>query len=62
MLAGDNAGILVDPGNAAALAEGLLMVLSDKDRAQAMRQATARVRERYYWDRLVSDFVKVYAF
>jgi glycosyltransferase involved in cell wall biosynthesis len=54
------AGLLVTPGDAEALAEGLLTVLRDEGRAKAMSEAALEIRERYYWDALVSDFVKVY--
>ncbi len=55
------AGLLVEPGNAQALAEGILTILEDGDLARAMQQAALRLREKYYWDVLVSDFVQVYS-
>ncbi len=54
------AGMLVNPGDAQALAEGILAVLGDGDLAHAMKEATLRLRERYYWDVLVQDFIEVY--
>lgn len=54
------AGVLVAPSEAAALAEGILAVLRDRDRARAMGQAALELRGRYYWDVLVHDFVRVY--
>lgn len=54
------AGILVKPGDAEALADGLLTVLTDEDRAYAMAQAAQEIRERYYWDVLIRDFCKIY--
>jgi glycosyltransferase involved in cell wall biosynthesis len=60
MLEDGQAGLLVNPGDSDALAEGILALLQDRERAQAMREAALRVRERYYWDVLVKDFVKVY--
>lgn len=54
------AGILVKPGDAEALADGLLGVLADEDRAYAMAQAAQEMRERYYWDVLIRDFCKIY--
>jgi len=60
ILDGGKAGILVNPGEAHALAKGIVTVLRDRDRAQAMREAALRLRERYYWDVLVREFVKVY--
>jgi glycosyltransferase involved in cell wall biosynthesis len=54
------AGMLVKAGDVHALAEGIVTVLRDRNEAQAMREAALRLRERYYWDVLVKDFVKVY--
>lgn len=54
------AGILVKPGDAEALTDGLLGVLTDEDRAYAMAQAAQEMRERYYWDVLIHDFCKIY--
>jgi len=53
-------GLLVSPGSSAALAEGIVAILKDEPlRARLSAQALG-VRERYYWDRLVRDFVQVY--
>jgi glycosyltransferase involved in cell wall biosynthesis len=60
MLDDGKAGLLVKPGDSDALAEGILALLQDRERAQAMREAALQVRERTYWDVLVKDFVKVY--
>jgi glycosyltransferase involved in cell wall biosynthesis len=54
------AGILVAPGKADALAEGILTVLADGNRAKAMSESALELCEKYYWDVLVRDFVKVY--
>jgi len=54
------AGLLVEAGDAQALAEGILTILEDSDLAHAMQEAALSLRERYYWDVLVRDFVKVY--
>lgn len=54
------AGMLVQPGDAQALAEGITAVLEDGDLAHAMKEAALSLRERYYWDVLVKDFVRVY--
>jgi len=54
------AGMLVEAGDAQALAEGILAVLEDSDLAHAMQEAAFSLRERYYWDVLVQDFAKVY--
>jgi glycosyltransferase involved in cell wall biosynthesis len=60
ILGDGEAGMLVNPGDAHALAKGIVTVLRDRDRAQAMGEAALRLRERYYWDVLVQDFVEVY--
>ena len=60
MLGDGQAGVLVKPGDSDALAEGILALLQDQERVQAMREAALRLRERHYWDVLVKDFVKVY--
>lgn len=60
ILADGQAGMLVPPGNAQALANGIIAVLQDKEKTQSMREAALRLRERYYWDVLVQDFVRVY--
>jgi len=54
------AGLLVTPGDANALAEGILSVLRDEDRAKAMAEVALERRKQYYWDVLVKDFVRVY--
>jgi glycosyltransferase involved in cell wall biosynthesis len=60
ILDGGRAGMLINPGDAHALAKGIVTVLRDWDRARAMREAALRLRERYYWDALVKNFVEVY--
>jgi glycosyltransferase involved in cell wall biosynthesis len=54
------AGLLVALGDAEALAEGILAVLRDEARARAIAETALEMRERYYWDVLVQDFVKIY--
>lgn len=60
ILADGKAGLLVNPGDRQALAEGILQLLHDEDRRRAMAEMALEVRERYYWDVLVKDFVSVY--
>lgn len=60
ILDGGRAGMLVEPGDVHALSEGIVTVLQDRDRAQAMREGGLRLREQYYWDVLVRRFVQVY--
>jgi glycosyltransferase involved in cell wall biosynthesis len=59
-LDGGRAGVLVAPGDASALADGIVHVLQDSEEALKMQQAAAVVRERYYWDILVHEFVRIY--
>jgi glycosyltransferase involved in cell wall biosynthesis len=60
MLHEGESGMLVAPGDAEALAEGLLTLLdSPKRRAEMTRVALAR-REAWYWDRLVLRFLEAY--
>ena len=54
------AGLLVEPGDAQALAEGILTILEDSDLAHAMQEAALSLCERYYWDVLVRKFIRVY--
>jgi glycosyltransferase involved in cell wall biosynthesis len=60
-LAQGRAGVLVEAGDAQALAEGIMSVLEDSDLAHAMEETALRLREKYYWDVLVRDFIEVYA-
>jgi glycosyltransferase involved in cell wall biosynthesis len=60
ILGDGEAGMLVEAGDAQALAEGIMSVLEDSDLAHAMEEAALRLRERYYWDVLVREFVRVY--
>jgi glycosyltransferase involved in cell wall biosynthesis len=55
------AGELVEPGDADALAEGILRVLRAPESGREMRQAAERLREGCYWDVLVRDFAQAYA-
>ncbi|MGQ9599808.1 MAG: glycosyltransferase family 4 protein [Anaerolineae bacterium] len=60
MLAEGKAGLLVPPGDAQALAEGLAQVLDHPDLARTMREAAVAQREQFYWDRLVDRIVQLY--
>ena len=62
MLAGGITGILVRPGDSAALADGLCAVLDDPTRRAQMALAAQAGRAHWYWDRLVEDFVRIYDF
>jgi len=54
-------GVLVPPGDSQALADGLLAILQNRSARAHMAQAALACREQWYWDRLVDDFVQVYA-
>ncbi len=54
------AGLLVAPGNAQALAEGLAALLQDPDRRRQMAEAGREQVEHYMWDRLVHRFLPLY--
>lgn len=60
ILGDGQAGLLVSPGDAQAMAEGIIAVLQNCDKVRSMQDASIRLRERYYWDVLVQDFVRVY--
>jgi phosphatidylinositol alpha-mannosyltransferase len=55
------AGLLVAPGSAPALAEGLLDLLTDSAARQRLASAAPTAVERYRWDRLAGHFAGVYA-
>jgi glycosyltransferase involved in cell wall biosynthesis len=61
MLDGGRAGLLVKPGDAAALADGFSELIGSPVRLQAMAVAAVEIRQRYYWDVLVTDFARVYS-
>jgi glycosyltransferase involved in cell wall biosynthesis len=60
MLLSRGGGLLVRPGDATALAEGILAILGDDSLRTSLSEQALQVREQYYWDRLVKDFVRVY--
>jgi glycosyltransferase involved in cell wall biosynthesis len=53
-------GLLVRPGDAAALAEGILAILGDGALRAHLSEQALQLRERYYWDQLVHDWARVY--
>lgn len=53
-------GVLVRPGDSQALADGLLAVLEDPELRERLARSARAHCERWYWDRLVHDFVQVY--
>lgn len=60
MLAEGQAGVLVAPGEPAALAGGLAQVLDHPDLARSLSQGALVQRERYYWDVLIDPVVTLY--
>lgn len=60
MLNGGETGLLVLPGSARSLAEGILSILQDPVRRARMTQTALSRSGRWRWDRLVRDFVEVY--
>lgn len=60
MLAQGQAGVLVTPGDPAALAGGLAQVLDHPDLARSLSQGAWVQRERYYWDVLIDRVIDLY--
>jgi len=56
------AGVLVTPGDSQALADGISSVLADPQGRQRMVEQALSNRERWYWDNLAADFLRVYGF
>jgi glycosyltransferase involved in cell wall biosynthesis len=54
------AGVLVKPGDSQALADGIELVLKDPQGRQRMVDEASSNRERWYWDNLAADFLRVY--
>jgi glycosyltransferase involved in cell wall biosynthesis len=59
-LGGDQAGMLVAPGSADALAEGLVCLLNDPALRQTMGDRGQELAEQFYWDVQVHQFARVY--
>ncbi|HSJ55657.1 MAG TPA: glycosyltransferase family 4 protein [Anaerolineae bacterium] len=59
-LGNGQAGVLVAPGSARALADGLLAVLDDPVLRHSMGECGRALAERYYWDVQVHEFARVY--
>jgi phosphatidylinositol alpha-mannosyltransferase len=56
----DETGILVQPGDADALATAMLVLLKDEDRRRAYGVAARRAAEPYSWDRIGRRLVEIY--
>jgi glycosyltransferase involved in cell wall biosynthesis len=61
MLDNGSAGVLVKPGSADALAKGIIFALSDRACYNSMAKWAQVVSERFRWDCLAQEFVKVYS-
>jgi len=60
VLDGGHAGVLVKPGCAEALAEGVVSILKDRARYEWMSEQARAISQRFRWNDLVHEFVKVY--
>jgi glycosyltransferase involved in cell wall biosynthesis len=60
ILGDGRAGILVSPGEAEALASGILHVLQEDEAAAEMRGSAKALSSAYYWDTLAPQWLKVY--
>ena len=61
-LVGDGVdGVLFDPSNAGQLVEAVTSLIGDPERARSVAQAgCAKARDRYSWDTVTRDLLKVY--
>jgi glycosyltransferase involved in cell wall biosynthesis len=57
---GQSAGALVRPGDAGALADGIMALLSDPMRCALMASRARERADAYRWDRLAREWAKVY--
>jgi len=53
------AGVLVEPGNPEALAEGILNVLTDGTLAEQLRSAGIRQAEKYSWEKIAANLERI---
>lgn len=61
ILEGEQAGLLVEPGNAAAVAEAIVRLIDDDELRRRMGVAGRRMAaERYSWDRLAETLLETY--
>jgi glycosyltransferase involved in cell wall biosynthesis len=54
-------GIAVPPGDAQALADGMLSILHSPEQAERMRLSARDMRDELFWDRRVHEFLEFYA-
>ena len=60
MLHNETLGIVVEPGSGDSLAQGILSLLQNQAKREAMAQVALQQREQWFWEQLVTDFVKIY--
>jgi len=60
MLENGRLGELVETGNSSALAHGILAILQNPKKREAMSQTALATKNQWYWDRLVTDFSQIY--
>ena len=60
VLDGGRAGVLVKPGCPEALAGGIGSLLQDRARHEWMSAQARTISQRFRWDDLVHEFVKIY--
>ena len=54
-------GVLIEPGDAGALAEAALVFMNDGDRARRMSAAAIETARRYSWERVAVETAEFYA-
>ena len=59
-VADETSAVLVSPGDAPAVAEGLVELLTDEPRRLALGEGARKVAERYSWDRIARRLVEIY--
>ena len=60
LLGNPPAGVLVEPGNPAALAQGLVQILTDSILAQTLAQLGSERVQAYFWDHLAAELAQSY--
>lgn len=58
----ESTGLLVDPGDPKAIAEGVWKILSDEALAESMRRSAIASSEEFSWDRSAEELVVLYDF
>jgi phosphatidylinositol alpha-mannosyltransferase len=59
-VAGPESGVLVSPGDAAALAEAIVALLEDESRRRALGEGARAAAERYSWDTIAARLLEIY--